>query len=213
MGNPIKTMKLRIDQLKEQNREQKEAENEDDMLAFNHLTSLESQMESLKSKGFLRAYSPYRPPSDLLPRFLSTCTKVLEIMEPVLLDSLHTFLLDSNKKKFEVLQALSEEFGHTVHSSRLHEMTSPDRFFLFYESPINTLNPYEKLHRDFEGGLLPPNLVIQLDPIRFTGKGDHPLDKVTAFPRSNTLVTDIYGKEKYASRRAEPTAWEEEDYK
>jgi len=202
-----------MDQLREQNRELKEAENEDGLLAFNDLTSLESQMESLKHKGFLRAYSPYSPPADLLPRFLSTCTKVLGSREPVSVDSLHTFLLDSNEKKFEVLQALSEEFRHTVHSSRLHEMTSLDRVFLFYNSPINTLNPYEKLHRDFEEGILPPNLVIQLDPIRFTGKGDHPLDRVTAFPRANTLVTDIYAKEKYASREAEATAWEEEDYK
>ena len=39
-------------------------------------------------------------------------------------------------------------------------------------------NPYELLHQEGEEGKLPPNLHIQLDPHRFTGTGDHPLDQV-----------------------------------
>jgi hypothetical protein len=208
--NP-KVMKHRLNEIREKNREHMEAEHEDDILAFNDLTSLESQMQSLKTKGFLRAYSSYTPPSDLLPRFLTTCSNALGT--PVELENLHTHLLANNPKKFDVLQALGEEFSHTVHSSRLHEMTNLDRVFLFYKSPVSTLNPYEQLHRDYESGLLPPNLVIQLDPVRFTGKGDHPLDQVTAFPRTDSFVTDLYAKEKYGSVKASHTIWEETDYK
>jgi hypothetical protein len=40
------------------------------------------------------------------------------------------------------------------------------------------MNPYELLYQDQEEGRLPPNLCIQRNPLRFTGKGDHPFDRV-----------------------------------
>jgi hypothetical protein len=40
------------------------------------------------------------------------------------------------------------------------------------------MNPYELLYQDQEEGKLPPNLCIQRNPLRFTGKGDHPFDRV-----------------------------------
>ena len=58
------------------NRQKAEAECEDDLFAFRDLSSLEAQMQSLKSKGFLRAYKAYTPPHDLTPRFLSVCSQV-----------------------------------------------------------------------------------------------------------------------------------------
>merc|ERR1712106_5464 len=161
----------------------------------------------MKSKGFLRSYTPYKPPPDLIPRFISTCSKVLDA--DINEDDLSSHQLDSIQKKFKVLQALGEEFSHNVHSSRLHEMTNLDNVFSFYTSCVSSLNPYESLHQDFCAGLLPPNLVVQLDPVRFTGAGDHPMNTVNAYPRTNQYETNIYAKEKYPPRKHEHSPYEE----
>ena len=39
-------------------------------------------------------------------------------------------------------------------------------------------NPYTRLFDEGEAGNLPPNLIIQKNPHRFTGKGEHRLDQV-----------------------------------
>ena len=158
------------------NRAHEEVDHEEDIFAFQNLTSLEAQMMSLKTKGFLRAYKAYHPPQDLAPRFMSVCSEVLGV--PVRKETLDSVSLDSIDKKAELLKALHTEFDHLVHSSRLHEMKTLGRLFLFYSSEVSTLNPYEQLHRDKEEDLLPSNLVIKKDAIRFTGQGDHPLDQV-----------------------------------
>ena len=167
------------------NRANEEADHEEDLFAFQNLTSLEAQMASLKTKGFMRSYKAYQPPADLAPRFVSVCSKVLGL--PVAKESLGSIPLDNLDKKAELLKALHREFGHLVHSSRLHEMKTLERLFLFYSSEVCSLNPYEQLHRDKEADLLPPNLVINKDPIRFTGQGDHPLDQVCFFISSGFL--------------------------
>ena len=167
---------VEVDYARALNRANEEVDHEEDIFAFQNLTSLEAQMESLKTKGFLRSYKAYQPPADLAPRFMSICSEVLGV--PVVKESLDSFTLDSLDKKAELLKALHMEFDHMVHSSRLHEMKTLGRLFLFYSSEVCSLNPYEQLHRDKEADLLPSNLVIEKDPIRFTGQGDHPLDQV-----------------------------------
>ncbi len=98
------------------------------------VTSLESQMVSLSTKGFLRAYRAYTPPVDVRPRFLAVCSRVLD--QPVAEDKsrLSAVRLDGLDLKFRVLSALCEEFGgHAVHSSRLHEIQNLADALLFYE--------------------------------------------------------------------------------
>lgn len=192
------------------NRENDENDHTEDLFAFHDLTSLEAQMASLKTKGFLRSYKAYSPPKDLIPKFLATCSSALGI--PVTEENLDTIVLNSLEDKFLVLSSLASSLGHMVHSSRLQDMTSLKEVLLFYQSEISVLNPYEQLHREKEEDKLPENLVIKFDPIRFTGKGDHPLDQVTAWPRSSTLVTGLATKEKFLPTPAEEDPWEEDDY-
>ena len=184
---------MNVEYTKALNRAKEEADHDEDLFAFKNLTSLEAQMASLKTKGFLRSYKAYQPPADLERRFVSVCSEALGI--PVTKDSLDSVQLDNLDKKTELLKALHIEFDHLVHSSRLHEMKTLGRLFLFYSSEVCNLNPYEQLHRDKEADLLPSNLVIQKEAFRFTGQGDHPLDQVgqptpkiflwcTCFPRS-----------------------------
>ena len=81
-----------------------------------------------------------------------------------------------------------------------------------FQSEVSALNPYEKLHEDYIAGLLPPNLVVQLDPVLFTGEGDHPMNDVSAYPRTQRFETDIYAREKYPPRKADHSPYEEQDY-
>lgn len=194
------------------NKEKLEQHSEEDLFELQKvdLTDLKNQMNSLKHKGFLRAYRPYSPPKDLDTRFIKTCSEALG--EAVKKEDFSTISFDSKSAKFKVLSALNKEFEHSVHNSRLHEMVTLDDLYIFYESPIDVRTPYEQLHDSSEAGSLPPNLCIQLDPVRFTGEGDHPLDKVTAWPRSNTIISSIHSKEKYPGRRVGTSKFKEDDY-
>jgi len=207
--NKVRKTESEINVMRKKNRQKAEAENEDDMFAFTDLTTLESQMQSLKAKGFLRPYASYSPPHDLLPRFLSLVSSVLGIK--VEESSMKEVMLSDKDMKFKVLKALSDEFSHSVPNSMLHQMTSISTVYTFYQSPISSITPYDQLHQDSQNGLLPDNLVIQLNHVRFTGKGDHPMDTVTAWPRRDTVVTSRESKQD--GKKAKYSKYQEEDYK
>ena len=123
--------KHEVQRMKDLNREAKEKDNEEDLYAFNKLLTLQSQMESLKTKGFLRAYRSYTPPSDLRTRFLSCVSEVLET--EVTLDNMDSIEITDSKQKFTLLKALNTEFEHRVHNSRLHMMKNLGDLYLFYK--------------------------------------------------------------------------------
>jgi len=196
--------------MKNKNKQKLDIDHNEDMFAFQNISSFDAQIESLKTKGFLRAYQPYQPPADLLPRFLSICSTTLGISVDE--NELESISLKNIEDKVKVLKSLQSEFGHAVYNSRLHEMKNLKQVFLFYSCEVCVMTPYDKLDQDSKANLLPPNLVVQLDPIRFTGKGDHHLDKVTAWPRTHNMVTGLRAREKYPSMKAEYSPWEEHDY-
>merc|ERR1712013_335762 len=109
-----------ISVMKKKNRQKAESDNEDDMFAFTDLTTLESQMQSLKTKGFLRPYASYSPPHDLAPRFLSLVTSVMGIN--VVETNMKEIMLSDKDIKFKVLKALRNEFSHSVPNSMLHQL-------------------------------------------------------------------------------------------
>jgi len=173
-------------------------------------TTLEAQMASLKTKGFMRFYKSYSPPDDLQHIFTKTCSSVLG--KDINMNDLQNINLDSAEIKFKVLNALSLEFDHNVHNSRLRDMCNLQDVFQFYSTPIDMKTPYDRLHEASETGQLPPNLQIQKDAVRFTGKGEHPMDQVTAYPRSSTIVTGLYARDKYKGLQADLDAHSENDY-
>ena len=80
------------------------------------------------------------------------------------------------------------------------------------QSPISSITPYDKLHEDSQTGLLPDNLVVQKNPVRFTGSGDHPLNTVSPFPRSRTVLHSKASKEKYQPHKPQYDFYQEDDY-
>ena len=82
----------------------------------------------------------------------------------------------------------------------------------YFQSPISAVTPYDKLYEDSQNGELPDNLVVQKNAIRFSGKGDHPLDKVSAFPRNNTVLHSLTSRQKYQAQKKPYDYYQEEDY-
>ena len=113
------------------NREAKEEEHQEDMFAFNKLLTLESQMESLKTKGFLRAYKDYSPPADLNTRFIKCVSSVLE--KELTMDNMDSVEISDSRQKLKLLKSLASEFDHKVHNSRLHMMKTLGDVYLFYK--------------------------------------------------------------------------------
>merc|ERR1712198_574363 len=178
-------------------KELKEAANENDIFDFKaQLVTLESQLQSMKTKGFLRSYKSYNPPADLDSKFLRC---VSEILEQKLSDisSVQNMEITSLDLKLKLINGLHKEFSHKIYN--------------YYKHPVSTSTPYQQLHDDMLDGNLPDNLVVQLDAIRFTGEGDHPMDKVTAFPRRNTIYTSINARDQIVAKK-KPSPYQEEDY-
>ena len=117
--------------MRDLNREASERDNEADMFAFNKLLTLEAQMDSLKTKGFLRAYRSYSPPADLNTRFLSCVSTVLET--EVTMDNIDSIEITDAKQKLNLLKSLNFEFNHKVHNSRLHMMKTLSDVYMFYK--------------------------------------------------------------------------------
>merc|ERR1712045_527223 len=107
--------------------------NNEDLFKFKNIpTTLEAQMESIKHKGFLRAYQSYEPPSDVEEKFFTSVRKIIpnssneqESMKSTPLDDLDT--------KLKVLNSLSTEFSHHVPNSLLHQMKTVADLLVFYK--------------------------------------------------------------------------------
>jgi len=172
-----------------------------------NFTTFRAQMDSLQSKGFMRTYPQYYPSEDVETIFLKVCSTVLE--KEVSISDMHTVKLSDQNQKFTLLTSLGKEFNHFVHNSRLRDMDSLDKVYLFYVTRVDQKNPYDRLFEDVD---LPPNLHIQKDPVRFTGKGDNKFDQVTAFPRSSTIVSGLYTRDKFEAHETELDNYAEQDY-
>jgi len=168
---------------------------------FAKVTTFESQLQSLKTRGFMRAVKGYSPPADVDDRFAAVCREALPGLESGV--DLKAVRLDDDAEKARVLLALERAFGgHAVPNSLLHRIETLDHAFRYYSAPVDTRTPYEKLHAEQERGTLPPNLHVQprakrFDPFGEETEGDSDLDRVTAFPGSNTIIVDPENRKRY----------------
>ena len=89
-------------------------------------------MQSLKSKGFLRAYKNYEPPADLETKFLSCISDSLQ-KNITDLNSVQNMEIASLQLKLKLLNSLNREFSHKVHNSRLHQMKTIGDLFVYYK--------------------------------------------------------------------------------
>ena len=99
-------------------------------------------MRSLKTKGFLRPFRSYNPPSDMESRFYAI---VADILQADVSDRrvINATRLDDNAAKLRLLNALSREFSHRVHNSRLHQIKTVGNLNSYYRvSNLTKPNEY-----------------------------------------------------------------------
>lgn len=172
---------------------------------FGNITKFESQMQSLQLRGFQRPYKPYKAPHDVEERFFKVCSKILGLENK---SDLSQVKLEGNAKA-DLLGWLTKEFdGHRVPNSMIHTMNSLDKVFTFYSLDVDQLSPYDRLEAGVRQGVLPQNLHVQLEPHRFDPENaTSDMDKITAFPRSSSIMVSPEARKKWKDVIAKYPPW------
>lgn len=147
---------------------------------------------SLEAKGFHRFVKPYQPPADVRERIEQVCEEVFGATSKQSWEE--TAITDGNSK-FKFLTQCAKATGYDIHNSQLHKMRTAGDVLAFYETPVSTQSTYESMHLQD----MPPNLHIQLDPVRFHPETDTKFNGVSAFPRTSTIVTNLKYRKLYKS--------------
>ena len=174
---------------------------------FAQVTNFESLMASLQLRGFQRPLRKYSVPSDVDERFASICQKVLSLT-PGGKTNLNEVKIEGVIKT-QLLASLAEAFGgHRLPNSLLHTMTSLDKVLTFYSTGVDMLSPYDRLELGVRSGSLPANLTVQLEPLRFDpSTATSEIGRVTAFPRSSTILSTPEAKKKWDPVKAKHSPW------
>ncbi|KAB7494282.1 39S ribosomal protein L50, mitochondrial [Armadillidium nasatum] len=149
----------------------------------------DSICQSMSHRGYLRAQKPYTPP-------VNASSLITEICEKCNVEKSGT--LSDREIKFNVLKECAKEFDHTVPNYMLHNITSVDDIFQFYQTPVSTIFPLEEMkHME-----LPKNLHVLYDYVRFHPETDTKFGGISAFPESSTIVSNLKSKKKYHGYKA-----------
>jgi len=180
--------------------------------AFHKVATFEGMIHSLSLKGFRRPYAAYSPPNNLDDIFVQTVARVVPDLVGPNADMSRVRLEGDTKAR--VLNALSKAVGgHDVPNSIVHTIDSLDKALTFYSTPVDSQTSYERMASAQSRGELPPNLHIQLDPLRFNpeqalaeGRTSN-LNTITAYPRDSTILSTPearkrYGKMSYKSKHS-----------
>ncbi|KAF5291459.1 hypothetical protein FQR65_LT01770 [Abscondita terminalis] len=143
---------------------------------------------------FLRSQKGYNPPENVR-------NKVNHILEGIIGTKDDNFRLDDLNKRFEIFQACSNEFQHSIPNSLLHVVQTVGDLIDYYATPVATITPYENL-QNLE---LPKNLHVQHEYHRFHPETDTMFNGITAFPRSSTIVSGLKYKGKYKGHEQRET--------
>ena len=173
---------------------------------FAKVTDFESQLKSLQLRGFQRPLRKYVVPDNIEERFVSICQSVLGL-GPGASDLSQIKI--SGSQKVQLLASLAENLnGHRVPNSLLHTMTTLDKVLTFYSTSVDMLSPYDRLEQGVRSGVLPANLTVQLEPLRFDpSQATHELGRITAFPRSSTILSTPEAKKKWSPVIAKRAPW------
>uniref|UniRef100_A0A0K2UD89 Large ribosomal subunit protein mL50 n=1 Tax=Lepeophtheirus salmonis TaxID=72036 RepID=A0A0K2UD89_LEPSM len=174
-------------------------------VGFDKALQFSSQVESLKTKGFRRHYKAYEPPQDIDALVLSTLNEVYTLPQSTVADqvSLNKDLV----KKAELLESLAVKTNHRVPNSFLHFLTNGQHLLEFYRTPVDMKNYYDRLSSS--SAELPKNIYIQKEAIRFDPSDDHPLHKVSAYPRSSTIIMNPESKRKFKGVRTKHSPFDD----
>ena len=99
----------------------------------------------------------------------------------------------------QFLSRVMSEFDHFVPSADLSTIQSVGDVVVFFSTPVRDTSSYE----DISKLDLPPNLHIQLEPLRFDPETDTMFGGVSAFPDRPTIVSSLKFRRKYGKKDRE----------
>lgn len=105
---------------------------------------------------FLRPQRPYSPPDDVKSKLQNIFQQVLGTTDK------NTPIKDLNKR-YSLFVACSEQLQHSIPNSLLHTIETTGDVQKFYETPIETTTPLDKLQTMD----LPENIHVQYEYVRF----------------------------------------------
>lgn len=149
---------------------------------------IESMVESMSSRGFLRPYKEYDIPRDADEK-LDIAMGNLDISRKTKKQSKEEYVTE----KYNMLMRCAKEFNYYVPNSQLVEMEYNQDVRRFYKTAVSTKTPFEMLQYK----KLPPNLHVTYNYTRFNEDTAAKFKGRTAFPRNATIVTGLKYKDKY----------------
>ena len=103
---------------------------------------------------------------------------------------------------FNFMQFLSRvmsEFDHYIPNADLSSLQTVGDVVVFFSTPVRDTTLYEDLSKLD----LPPNLHIQMEPVRFDPETDTMFGGVTAFPGRPTVISSLRFRRKYGKKDPE----------
>ena len=158
-----------------------------------HHDSIEQRLRSRKSYRARNLKKSYTPPADL--HNIVESVVVSEVGE---VPDWTEVTLTDNRVKYKILSKLASKLDYSVPNSYLWEMNSISDVLGFYSVENNVKTSLESLNTIN----LPPNLSIRTDYVRFNQETDTFFDGVTAFPKSDTIVSGVKPKKLYKGNKA-----------
>ncbi|VEL42516.1 unnamed protein product [Protopolystoma xenopodis] len=159
-----------------------------------------SQLQSASDKTTINPVQKllaYDPPDDVREKIRSIVSKI--IGEDVI--NIEEYTFKNAEEKYKVLISCMKEFSHQITNSVLHELNGASPLIDYFKKPVALT---DALHRLTEKKtLLPPNLSIMNEPIRFDPQGSH--FGLSAYPGSSTIVNNLDSLQKYKSFKADKT--------
>lgn len=156
---------------------------------------LKNLEQSLKDRGSARESAPYTPPTNVG----ETITSILAgLNRPE--DDFKTNM----EFKCTVLVRCQEAFNHQVPTSYLNDIVCIQDLVDYYNTPVRGTNPYSAILVD---NLLPPNLSLIAEPIRFDSETDTFFKGYTATPGLISKVEGLRAKEKYPVLNQKEFQW------
>lgn len=158
--------------------------------------------DSLRDRGSAREQKPYTPPDDVQETVLAIFKQSQLASQEGTSNSFETAeqILDidlnqSRALKFILITKCIEKFQHDMPGSYLNDISSVRDVVEYFCTPIRGVNPYVALLRQEE--LLPPNLSLVPEPLRYNIENDTFFKGHTAYPGLVNKVPGIRGSKKY----------------
>jgi len=162
-----------------------------------------SELDSLKTRGFLRAWKEYNPPPDVSQQIIRICTDLLNLKET---RDIKDVALTDRSLRFKILSKCINQLDHDIPNSQLHKINTIGHLVSYFNEPVKTTTSMEELKHSTD---LPPNLHIQHEYIRFHPETDTMFGGLSAFPGRSTIVTGLKARKKYKGFKVKTSVYDQ----